>query len=82
MTLIDSRASDARARKLMQVPASQVVRGDCMQDCGALRQVTSVQASESNAYVELVLESAAGRGSRLVVSPWQDVSVWRLCRER
>ena len=69
-------------RKLTRVPACDVVRGDCMRDRGAMLQVMGVQASASDAYVELVLEPVAGRGSRLVVPPYQDVSVWRLCGER
>jgi hypothetical protein len=66
----------------MQVSACQVIRGDYMRDHGSLREVTSVQASKSDAYMEVVFELVGSRGSRLVVPLHQDVSVWRLCRDR
>jgi hypothetical protein len=69
-------------RKLIEVPADEVIPGDQMRDHGVMRQVTGTGASVVELSVVVFFDETDGFDNRLCVPLFQTVSVWRVCCDR
>ena len=69
-----------KSRKLIDVPADEVVPGDRIRDRGVFREVAQITASLSERTLVFYLDPAEGLNDRLTVPVLEMVSVWRVCR--
>lgn len=74
----DVRLVDDRLRRLVTVPADEVVIGDQVRDQGILKRIAFVEPSVVELALTWHFDSVEGYNDSLSVPSLQSVSVWRV----